>query len=185
MEFTREKLVEMSRAGTEEWRFMGEAFEVRALAEFAVRQLDRAEVAEGWSIHWKGEAERLERELYLARFQHANREAPIEQNPTLSETEADLRENAYRKFRDGVQSAAEKPISEVETKFYLDGERVPMAPESPATELFDSGPQRPHESLVWAIYHSAYTGDMDERMARKFADHDLAAWRHRWPEESE
>lgn len=111
--------------------------------------------------------------------------------------------------------AVEKPISEVETEFYRDGERVAMHGDDldakrmireggpfdgsfevktesdmeslcGVTELFDSGPQRPHESLVWAFYHSVHVGGavIDSPHARLLADRDLDEWRRRWPEES-
>lgn len=46
------------------------------------------------------------------------------------------------------------------------------------------GTQRPHESLVWALYNAAYsTATSDEKAAAWFADVRLEDWRSRWPED--
>lgn len=53
-----------------------------------------------------------------------------------------------------------------------------MAQEAAVTELSDSGPQRPHESLVWAIMFASTGGPQR-------ADNMLEMWRSRWPEDGE
>lgn len=63
--------------------------------------------------------------------------------------------------------------------------------EGGVTELFDSGPQRPHESLIWALFFCEARREVAERrqgsastaQADQIADLFLGLWRARWPEE--
>lgn len=56
------------------------------------------------------------------------------------------------------------------------GENETTVADCVVTELIDSGPQRPHESLVWAIFYSH--PDVDVHGANCM----LAEWHRRWPE---
>ena len=42
-------------------------------------------------------------------------------------------------------------------------------------------PQRPHESLVWAIFYATASGATEDPFG--CADRDLETWRSRWPED--
>ena len=164
MEFTREQL----NRSYSSWCSERTIPTFDDLAAFATRLLDRAEKAEGWSLHWKFEAERLQRELDLANWQHANREAPAEQNPALIVGDPP---NSSGSGGAGVGFVSIHPLPENPPSVTTVGQFIPGV-------LFESGPQRPHESLVWAILRTASGGP-------HIADQLLDEWRRRWPEDRE
>lgn len=156
------------------------------------------------------EGARLENEVYNLRWQYSH----VDPNADEPESEEDWEE---------------KPIREVETKFYINGERVPVVSghhcdgevcseygltedgirwsahfpahgcpkccEETVADLEDNAarmiaeeplPQRPHESLVWAIYHAAaWTCSRDAADHARLANQMMNAWRSRWPEPEE
>ena len=173
MEFTREQL----NRSYSSWCSERTIPTFDDLAAFATRLLDRAEKAEGWSLHWKFEAERLQRELDLANWQHANREAPAEHNPEM--IVGDLpNPSGSGSGGAGVSFVSIHPLPENPPSVTTVGEFIPG-------ELFESGPQRPHESLVWAIYHSVYVQKCSEAAARDLANDCVERWHRRWPEDRE
>ena len=156
--------------GQHDWQIRSEHYERKlqqALGELEDRKKD--------VLFWQSEAERarletenLTNDLFNLRWQYSHVDPNADEPIGFNDCPCDEPKPAGRWTSDREWEPDPEPC------------------DGCAVDYVYASPQRPHESLVWAIYHAALAASPRDRNGRtpaEHADEALVAWRDRWPED--
>lgn len=182
--------------GQHDWQIRSEHYERKlqqALGELEDRKKD--------VLFWQSEAERarletenLTNDLFNLRWQYSHVDPNADEPIGFNDCPCDEPKPAGRWTSDREWEADPAPCGcDPDSRILCDRhfredfcESDPEPCDGCAVDYVYASPQRPHESLVWAIYHAALAASPRDRNGRtpaEHADEALVAWRDRWPED--